>query len=67
MPMDRTKYPKNWADIARAIKDAAGWKCEKCKHQCRFPDEPFDTHRNTLPSGLRRRTQGNATSRTEAD
>lgn len=30
MPMDRSKYPVNWDDIAYRKKDAAGWKCEKC-------------------------------------
>ena len=48
MPMDRSKYPDDWDDIALAIKDAAEWKCEKCSLQCRFPDEPFDTHKRTL-------------------
>ena len=48
MPMDRTKYPANWNEIAQEIKDQAGWKCEKCSRQCRFPGEQFDTHRRTL-------------------
>ena len=25
-------YPQDWDDISRRIKDAAGWKCERCKH-----------------------------------
>jgi hypothetical protein len=25
-------YPRNWKDIATAVKDAAGWKCERCEH-----------------------------------
>lgn len=24
-------YPDNWKEIAKRIKDAAGWKCERCK------------------------------------
>lgn len=48
MPMDRTKYPVNWDDIAKAIKDEAGWKCQLCGLQCRFPGEEFDTHKRTL-------------------
>ena len=48
MPMDRTKYPADWDEIARAIKEQAGWKCEQCNLQCRYPDEKFDTHRRTL-------------------
>lgn len=25
-----TPYPKNWPEIARAEKERAGWKCERC-------------------------------------
>lgn len=25
-------YPDNWPEIAKRIKDGAGWKCERCKH-----------------------------------
>ena len=28
MPMDITRYPDNWNDIARGVKEAAGWKCK---------------------------------------
>ena len=42
MPMIREKYPDNWDEIATAIKEAAGWKCEKCGRQS------FDTHVRTL-------------------
>lgn len=48
MPMDRKRYPKNWDEIARKVKDEADWKCEHCGKQCRRPGEPFDTHRRTL-------------------
>lgn len=27
-PMDRSRYPENWDEMARACKEAAGWKCE---------------------------------------
>ena len=30
MPMDRKRYPFNWDEIARSIKERAGWKCEEC-------------------------------------
>jgi hypothetical protein len=30
MPMDKSRYPVNWNEIATAIKEAAGWKCEEC-------------------------------------
>ena len=48
MPVDWSKYPKNWNEIALAIKKEASWQCEKCGKQCRRPEEPFDTHKNTL-------------------
>ncbi len=25
-------YPANWPEIAGRIKQAAGWRCERCKH-----------------------------------
>lgn len=31
MPIDKTKYPENWAAIALACKEEAGWKCIKCE------------------------------------
>jgi hypothetical protein len=30
MPFDRSKYPANWSQISRAVKEAAGWRCEFC-------------------------------------
>lgn len=48
MPMDRKRYPADWDEIARRVKDEADWKCEVCGRQCRRPGEPFDTHRRTL-------------------
>ena len=48
MPMDRTRYPPDWEEIARAVKQRANWVCEVCGKQCRRPDEPFDTHKRTL-------------------
>ena len=48
MPMERERYPDNWGMISRAVKDKAGWKCQRCGKQCRRPGEPFDTHKNTL-------------------
>lgn len=37
--MDRSLYPKDWDAIARAIKDAADWKCQQCGRPCRRPGE----------------------------
>lgn len=48
MPVDWSKYPKNWKEIAMRIKDGVDWACQECGKQCRRPGEPFDTHRRTL-------------------
>lgn len=46
--MNLADYPPDWIAIANCIKEAAGWKCELCGRQCRFPEEQFDTHKRTL-------------------
>ena len=28
----RGEYPPNWPEIARRVKQAAGWRCVRCKH-----------------------------------
>lgn len=28
---NRHKYPKNWKELARKCKEAAGYRCEECK------------------------------------
>ena len=48
MPMNKSRYPANWKEIARKIKEDSGWICQECGKQCRKPGEPFDTHRRTL-------------------
>ena len=48
MPMDKKRYPPNWGQIAKDVKEKADWKCQKCGQQRRRPGEPFDTHRRTL-------------------
>lgn len=48
MPVDWSKYPDDWQEIATNVKNATGWKCQKCGKQCRFPGEEFDTHKRTL-------------------
>lgn len=48
MPMERWRYPANWREIARRVKDEANWTCENCGKACRKPKEPFDTHKRTL-------------------
>lgn len=39
MPMDRSLYPADWDEIARAIKDEVNWHCEDCGRPCRMPGE----------------------------
>lgn len=34
MPIDRSRYPKNWKAIAFKIKQAADWHCEECGLDC---------------------------------
>lgn len=48
MPMEKARYPADWKEISRRVKDAAGWRCAACGMKCRMPGEPFDTHRRTL-------------------
>ena len=47
MPVDWSRYPDNWNEIAEKIKIEADWQCECCGKQCRRPQEPFDTHKRT--------------------
>jgi len=42
MPMDRSRYPKNWNAIALKIKEASDWKCQECGLDCKRTDEPLD-------------------------
>lgn len=30
--IQRGEYPEEWPDIARKIKDSAGWRCIRCDH-----------------------------------
>jgi hypothetical protein len=43
-----SRYPKEWKDIALAIKNGCDWKCQSCGLQCRRPGEPFTTHKITM-------------------
>ena len=49
----RGRYPDNWGDIAKAVKDAAGWRCVRCGHPHETPaervpcDERCDPARHT--------------------
>ena len=37
-------YPDNWSEIARQVKDRAGWRCERCGH----PHDPASGHMLTV-------------------
>lgn len=39
MPMDRSRYPQNWPEIAQQIKDEANWTCQNCGRECKRPNE----------------------------
>jgi len=30
VPIDLGKYPEDWKTRAKAVKEAAGWRCEEC-------------------------------------
>lgn len=35
-------YPSEWPEIAKAVKDAAGWRCLRCRHPHETPSNPAD-------------------------
>jgi len=39
MPIDHQRYPANWKELSRAIKEAADWQCCRCGQQCIRPGE----------------------------
>ena len=41
MPMQRARYPRNWAAVAAALKEAADWTCQECGLACCRPGQPF--------------------------
>ena len=30
MPMDKSRYPQNWDEIATEVKERANWACQQC-------------------------------------
>lgn len=42
MPIDLSRYPKNWRAIATEVKNRADWHCENCQRPCRRPGESWD-------------------------
>lgn len=39
MPMNRSRYPKDWNAIALQIKSKAKWQCQRCGKQCLKPTD----------------------------
>jgi hypothetical protein len=39
MPIDSKRYPANWKQIAKDVKEAAGWRCQHCGQLCLRPGE----------------------------
>jgi predicted HNH restriction endonuclease len=39
MPMDSSRYPDNWSEIAFKVKEKAGWRCSRCDRSCFRPGE----------------------------
>lgn len=37
MPMQKNRYPPDWPQIARQVKEDAGWFCEDCFRDCSHP------------------------------
>jgi 5-methylcytosine-specific restriction endonuclease McrA len=41
MPVDKSKYPSNWKQLATQIKESANWTCQECRRPCRKPGETW--------------------------
>lgn len=48
MPMDRSKYPENWNEIALRVKEDADWRCQECGKQCYRPGQKHLNRQYTL-------------------
>lgn len=44
----RARYPADWPQIARRVKDDADWRCEFCGTQCYKPGEKVEDGRLVL-------------------
>jgi hypothetical protein len=42
MPMDRSRYPKDWESIALKIKESVNWQCQECERPCKKTEEDWD-------------------------
>lgn len=48
MPMQRHLYPDNWPQIAREIKQRAGYRCECCGVSCYRPGDRVESRKFVL-------------------
>lgn len=48
MPVDWSKYPSDWKQIAFAVKQSTGWKCQVCGKQCYRPGDKVENTQNVL-------------------
>ncbi len=32
--MSKSRYPKNWKELAHSVKEAANWRCQRCNLLC---------------------------------
>lgn len=48
MPMDRSRYPDNWDEIASEVKNRADWECQECFRPCRRPGETWDDFKRSM-------------------
>lgn len=42
MPMQRSRYPKNWDAIAMRVKIQANWECQECGRMCKKKSESWN-------------------------
>lgn len=48
MPVDWSKYPTDWKQLATSVKEATGWRCQVCGKQCYRPGEAVQDTRQVL-------------------
>ena len=48
MPIDKSRYPPNWDQIALRVKQEADWTCEHCGKRCCTPGQPCPDRRFVL-------------------
>lgn len=59
MPVDWSKYPKDWKSIALKVKQDADWTCQQCGRQCKRSDESWIDFEKR--GGLANETEGKRT------